>query len=162
MEIQTLAADECQLWTVNGDSKVFKPLFCKGHSFEDGCGPDWIQGHFHFPVIAQKQNVTIIVHALEESTREGEERFDKRTRIFKIDGQQQQWLGRCLADPHSMITSVLDTASTIFQVMSGTHCPRLSVPADIQEPPDEDEAPVMTEEPEQGGESNPEVAQPRR
>jgi hypothetical protein len=60
-----------------------------------------------------------------------------------------------LAHPHSLARAPWsdDIASTIFLVHENScHCLHLSVPSDVQEPPEEDKS---MEEPEQRDEKNP-------
>jgi hypothetical protein len=120
------------------ENDVLEPLFREGYSYENGCDhSSWISGEWHFPVIAYKYQVTIVVYASSMNMVRGENfpRLEKRTTVFKPSGEQQ-WLDRCLAHPRSRRMSV-DMSSTIFLVhMNNAHYLHMSVLSDIQSPQD--------------------------
>jgi hypothetical protein len=123
---------------------VLDPLFrVTRRSYETGCHRcDWICGHWHFPLIAHKFQIAIVVYSTE-----------KRTTITKPT--KSDWLPRLLAHPRSLARAPwsVDIASAIFLVhANGCHYLHLSVPSDIQEPPEEDQS---MKEPEQRDGSNP-------
>jgi hypothetical protein len=123
---------------------VLDPLFrVTRRSYETGCHRcDWICGHWHFPLIAHKFQIAIVVYSSE-----------KRTTITKPT--KSDWLPRLLAHPRSLARAPwsVDIASAIFLVhANGCHYLHLSVPSDIQEPPEEDQS---MKEPEQRDGSNP-------
>jgi hypothetical protein len=135
---------------ISWETDVLAPLFCEGSSYEKGCRlSSWISGQWHFPLIAYKFQVTIVVYSSDKSKRQGEIILEKRTTIFKSNGECE-WLTRRLQHPCKLL---VDMASTIFLVhMHGIHYLHLYVPSNIQ-PPDKDE--LEMEEPEQRNESNP-------
>jgi hypothetical protein len=134
-------------WRTN----VLNPLFRVGTTYENGCDQSsWFTGEWHFPLIAYKYQSTIVIYGSDVSTVEGVPRFEKRTNVFFPDGQQT-WLSRRLADPRTLS---VDMASAIFLVHKhGNHYLHLSVPINIQGPPDDDES--VMEETEHAGRSNP-------
>jgi hypothetical protein len=93
-------------------------------------------------LIAHKFQIAIVVYSSE-----------KRTTITKPT--KSDWLPRLLAHPRSLARAPwsVDIASAIFLVhANGCHYLHLSVPSDIQEPPEEDQS---MKEPEQRDGSNP-------
>jgi hypothetical protein len=157
MEIRTMVIPDCQnsgigkefAWSTN----VLDPLFRVGTTYENGCDQSsWISGEWHFPLIAYKYQSTIVIYGSDTNTVEGElyPRFEKRTIVFFPNGEQK-WLSRHIVHPRTLS---VDMASTIFLVhKNGNHFLHLSVPINIQGPPDDDES--VTEEPEQAGNSIP-------
>jgi hypothetical protein len=125
---------------------VLDPLFREGRNYEPGgrlC--DWICGHWHFPLIAYKFQINIVVYSTE-----------RRTTVTKPT--ESDWLTRRLAHPCSLACAPwsVDIASTIFLVhKNGCHYLHLSVPLDIQEPSAEEDKLMEEEEPEQRDKSNP-------
>jgi hypothetical protein len=82
-------------------SKDFLFFLLWGEFQQGGCRLKfWLHGHFHFPIIAHKCNVTIVAQACGMSMRDVEVRLDKRTTVFKPDGQQQ-WHELRLVHPRS-------------------------------------------------------------
>jgi hypothetical protein len=118
---------------------VLNPLFRDGCSYEEGCSREsWISGEWHFPLIACKYDVTIVVYSSSINMVAGEERprLEKQTLVFKPNGQQE-WLSKRLEHPRALF---VDIRSTVFLVhLNGIHYLHMSVPLDTERP-DEDES----------------------
>jgi hypothetical protein len=104
----------------------------------NGCAQSsWLSGEWHFPLIAYKYQTTIVVYGTDMSLVAGEvlPRFEKRTNVFFPD-RAQKWITRRIVHPRTLS---VDMASTIFLVHKhGNHFLHLSVPINIQGPPDDD------------------------
>jgi hypothetical protein len=146
MEIRDLVIPECQKRSIGNDyswkNDFLDPLYREGYSYEHGCDRfSWISGEWHFPMIAYKYQITIVVYTTSQNIVRGERlpRLEKRTLVLKPNGEQL-WLTRRLLHPRSKRMSV-DMPSTIFLVhMNNIHYLHMSVLADIQEPLDDDES----------------------
>jgi hypothetical protein len=128
------------------EKTVLDPLFLLrlGMSYENGCGVSgWFRGEWHFPLIAMKHKISIVVCASNSNMRDGvkEPILSKWTNVYHANGEQD-WITRRLAHP---CTLPIDIKATIFIVYNGgDHCLHLSVPEDIEGPEDDE---LMMEEP---------------
>jgi hypothetical protein len=100
---------------------MMNPLYRQGNSYEKGCGSQsWIRGEWHFPLIAYKFQITIVVYST-STTRSIHNGGDpvKYTLLFAPDCTNMQLVSNELVNPQTLR---VDMASTIFLVhMNSIH-----------------------------------------
>jgi hypothetical protein len=67
-QIKTVAIPEGQRNAIgknySWEEDMMNPLYRQGNSYEKGCGSQsWIRGEWHFPLIAYKFQITIVVYS---------------------------------------------------------------------------------------------------
>ncbi len=115
---------------------VLDPLFGEKACYEGGCGTDsWMSAEWHFPLIAYKYNCTIVLYGSDAVSVAGQVR--KSTQVFLSNSNKQEYHGGVIVHPRTL---KVDMPSTIFLVHQNmNHFLHLSVPMDIQKPPDGDD-----------------------